>query len=302
MSSLSQFTGQQSYPYTQLVVTSSGTFVAPYTGKYTITAIGGGGGGGAASSTDNASAGGGSAGGLCTKTLTLPAGTSLTITIGAGGGRRTIVSNSSVANTGSNGTNTSVTGTGITLQAGGGLGGLANSTTVSNTSINAISGGTASGGDINITGGGVPSNTSSSNFALGGSSANIYGSFFSGIALVPNTTAAPSIWSGIGLSTDTSTTSPRFLVPYPSNTSLAIGVGGQSVNATTNATNGGIFAGGGPFSGAIANTNYYAGSGQYGGGGGGLAMDRGFGGSSNTGTYFSGSGGNGAVIIEFGGA
>ena len=104
----------------QRAFTTSGSFTAPRTGKYLLTAIGGG-----AAGLNNGRGGG--AGGFAQKLVSLAAGDLISLTIGAGG-----------ASNGASGGTTTLTAPGVSLTANGGT---------------TASGGSASGGDINVTGG-----------------------------------------------------------------------------------------------------------------------------------------------------
>jgi hypothetical protein len=88
-------------------------FAQPYTASYLVVA-----GGGAGSGAGDDNAGGGGAGGLLTGTAALTSGTTYTITVGAGG-------TCAVNATGTNGSDSVLSGTGITTQTaiGGGRGG-----------------------------------------------------------------------------------------------------------------------------------------------------------------------------------
>jgi len=145
MSSMSQFFGGGGIPV-QLAVTASGTFVTPVAGKYLLTAIGGGGGG-----SNGGGARGGGAGGLAQSLVTLGAGVTLTLTVGAGG---------ATGATGSAGGSTTISAPEIsTLTANGGAGG--NTTT-------ATAGGTASGGNLlNVTGGSAGNTNGAGGGAVG---------------------------------------------------------------------------------------------------------------------------------------
>lgn len=83
-------------PYnTEEWITASGTWTAPVTGDYAVLLIGGGMGGSAytASSNTNAYARGGDSGAWVNKLIHLAAGTSVAVTIGAGGSGITVVDN-----------------------------------------------------------------------------------------------------------------------------------------------------------------------------------------------------------------
>ena len=112
MSSMSQFFGGSSGGIlTARYFLASGTFTAPYTGNYLVTAIGGGGSGGKGAYGGT----GGGAGGFCQKVVSLTAADTLTITVGAGG---TAPGTNNTA--GNAGGNTTVTATGVSMTANGG--------------------------------------------------------------------------------------------------------------------------------------------------------------------------------------
>ena len=117
---LSDFLGSGGGFPEQRAFTTSGSFTAPRTGKYLLTAIGGG-------AADLNSGRGGGAGGFAQKLVSLASGDVVSFTIGAGG-----VSN------GAAGGNTTLTAPGVSLTANGGT---------------TTAGGTASGGDVNVQGG-----------------------------------------------------------------------------------------------------------------------------------------------------
>ena len=128
---------------TRDVITTSGTYTAPVTGWYKITAKGGGGGGGggyAATTTDSDGGGGGGEGGTTIAYISMIAGDTATVVIGAGGLGGTLGVN------GSNGGDTSVTYSGNTYTAGGGGGGNGNNSGAAGVggtgTINGCAGGT----------------------------------------------------------------------------------------------------------------------------------------------------------------
>ena len=123
--------------------TSSGTFTAPYTGKYFVELCGGGGGG---ASVSNGSSSGSGGAGYAAKTVQLTKGQQVYVTVGSGGGH------SGTGGTSSFGSFLSATGGGA-------------DTGVSDTSPTIGSG---VGGDINMDGGiGLPA-TSSGSGGIGG--------------------------------------------------------------------------------------------------------------------------------------
>lgn len=106
---------------TRDIITTSGTYTAPVTGWYKITAKGGGGGGAKATQT-NLGGGGGGEGGTTIAYVSMTAGDTASVVIGAGGtGGAT-----TTGTAGTNGGNTSVTINGNTYTGGGGYGGAQN--------------------------------------------------------------------------------------------------------------------------------------------------------------------------------
>lgn len=285
MSTLSQFLGSggggiaHEWPTTQSI-----TFTAPFTAKYLVTAIGGGGSGGRGNRS------GGGAGGFCQQVVSLEAGDSLVLTIGAGG------LSPGAAGDGNPGGTTTVTGPGISLTANGGAGGAAAG----------AAGGTASGGTVNRTGGSGAAYTAT---ATGGGAVDVYGygtsitsSFSSGSAGGSvgggGSASAPggALLFGI-LATETVYPIPLPNRPYflgnrtlqpagfkvgnaPAGSHAEPGAGGT----VTSLYKGGLFAGG-------AGNVSSAGSdgGFFGGGGGG----------QGSGSAAAGNGGVGGVIIEW---
>ena len=110
---------------TRDVVTTSGTYTAPVTGWYKITAKGGGGGGGYSANASNQyyTGGGGGEGGTSMSYEQLTAGDTVSIVIGGGG------AGASTATNGADGGNTSYTIDGNTIIAYGGEGGTYTSAT-----------------------------------------------------------------------------------------------------------------------------------------------------------------------------
>lgn len=106
---------------TRDVITTSGTYTAPVTGWYKITAKGGGGGGGKGGSKTGGGVGGdgGGEGGTTIAYVSMTAGDTATVVIGAGGTHAT----TSTAPAGDGG-DTSVTYNGNTYTGGGGGGGI----------------------------------------------------------------------------------------------------------------------------------------------------------------------------------
>jgi hypothetical protein len=162
---------------TRDVITTSGTYTAPVTGWYKVTAKGGGGGGnGSGLAGDNVTrwtGGGGGEGGTTIAYVSMTAGDTATVVIGAGGTGGSAGYNS---NNSTDGGNTSVTIDGNTYTAGGGSkangwnGGLGGSGTISGAcggnggqSYTANSTGGAGGGS-----GATSSNTTASQGGGGG--------------------------------------------------------------------------------------------------------------------------------------
>jgi len=230
---------------------------APYTTSYLVVA---GGGAGSGSGDDNS--GGGGAGGLLTGTASLIVGNTYTITIGAGG---TCAANA----TGTNGSDSVLSGTGITTQTsiGGGRGGR-----YSTTGGNGGSGGGGSGFPNNSAGG---AGTAGQGNAGAGGSAN-----------------TPGGGGGAGAAS----TRPNG----------GAGSANPITGSTTGQLSGGIYylagGGGGGFSGlgglggggAGGNlANGTPGTANTGGGGGGSYQ------SNNTAFRSGGAGGSGVVILSF---
>lgn len=139
------------------VITTSGTYTAPVTGWYKITAKGGGGGGaGGTYINDHACGGGGGGeGGTTIAYVSMTAGETATVVIGAGG-------NGAIGgNNGSDGGDTSVTYDGNTYIGGGGKGGKYGSPTAEASqagmggvgTINGCAGGSATRTDVINAGG-----------------------------------------------------------------------------------------------------------------------------------------------------
>ena len=115
-----------SFNFVTKTATGSGTFTVPTdVYKLKVTCIGGGGGAGGANS------GGGGGGAGCIKVFAVTPGASYTYFVGAGG------------SAGTNGQDTTFSGTGVSMTAGKGFAGAY---------VNGGAGGTATGGDLNISG------------------------------------------------------------------------------------------------------------------------------------------------------
>ncbi len=175
---------------------SSGTFIAPVSAMYLVTAIGPGGSGAYAPTGNGRAATGGGAGGLAQKKVRLNAGDTLTIAIGAGGVAPTVAGTN-----GSDGADTTITGPGVSLIARGGKGGKTRAAGVGTAA--GAAGGIAEGGDFNWTGGGSGSATITSAVAAavaltGGGAAPVKGiGYKSGDATSGNTIAATG-GAGVG--------------------------------------------------------------------------------------------------------
>lgn len=199
MSLLTQFTTAQGFIGNIAYIYSSRAWVAPKTGTYRVTLVGGGGSGGsvgvATAITQYGAATGGGAGGLVQKTLSLVAGQSATVTIGAGG----TAAGGYAISAGVNGSSSSwVDGTN-TLTAGGGAGGQASG--VSTTLAGGV-GGTATGGDVNITGGAggaISSAYASANLATGGGAVGMMGIGYAGGSITCPANAALMATGGGGV-------------------------------------------------------------------------------------------------------
>lgn len=184
---------------------SSGTFVAPVSAMYLVTAIGPGGSGAYAPTGNGRAATGGGAGGLAQKKVRLNAGDTLTITIGAGGAAPTVAGTN-----GNDGGDTTITGTGVSLIGRGGKGGKTRAVGVGVAA--GADGGIGEGGDFNWTGG-------------GSGSATITAATASSVALTGGGAAAVK---GVGYSSGNASSG------FSNALTGGAGVGGQSGNATSN--------------------------------------------------------------------
>lgn len=237
MSFLTQFTGTGAgFPtYSQFVLTSSKTWVAPGDCWVSFFAVGAGGSGAIAAAGSCAygsgRATGGGAGGTAYKKVFAPAGTTFTITVGAGGAARSGSGAFYTPNyyTGNAGGATSISSSVANVTAFGGGGGIPNND-------NGGAGGTATGGDINITGGrggniGTPSGPTLYALATGGGAANVL------------------ITTG-GSSVDTTTRGGDIAVLTYADAVVATGgggiggIGGDRTNISTNFRTGGGGSGG----------------------------------------------------------
>ena len=138
--------GSASYP--TFFLTTSQTWVPPQDGNICIHVVGAGGSGSIGGQSNMQNMRGGGAGGYCKKnSLAVTTSGSFTVVVGAGGAARiTNVDSTSVYESGYDGGNSTVSGTGLTstLTANGGEKGAR---------VTFGGGGTASGGDLNYTGG-----------------------------------------------------------------------------------------------------------------------------------------------------
>jgi len=137
--------------YEKVIFTSSGTFTKanyPWAKAVRIRGVGGGGGGAGAATTGSAAGSvgsGGGGGGYCEVYRNIAdLGTTVTVTIGAGG----------TGGNGVAGTAGGNTAAGLLFVAGGGAGGTVTAvTTYTQSATNTAAGGSATGGDINVVGG-----------------------------------------------------------------------------------------------------------------------------------------------------
>jgi hypothetical protein len=250
----------------------------PYNIDFLVVAGGGGGGGYALS---NYSTGGGGSGGYRTSTQSVDVGTVITVTVGDGGAIAT------------NGSNSSISGSGLTTitSAGGGSGGYTSGNP--NGGFNGSSGGSGGGGNSNdspsftpTTGGtGNTPSTSPSQGNNGGGGAS-------------QATSHAGGGGGSGATGGNGTwTSPTGTIGGAGGNGTASSITGSSV---TYAGGGG---GGTGYSGSAGGSG---GSGGTGGGGAGSNSGNGTSGTVNTGgggggargTFASGSGGKGVVIFS----
>jgi hypothetical protein len=157
MANLSDFIGGGGGGFTSMqVFTTSGTWTKPDgITKILVRGVGGGGGGGGSRSGYNEQSGGGAAGGYFEKLIDVTAVSSVSVTIGSGGGSAA---------------NTAGTAGGDTIFAGyaTGFGGAGGKIGYSGTSV----GGNATGGDVNVKGqdGSLGANPDNTNGGQGGSS------------------------------------------------------------------------------------------------------------------------------------
>jgi hypothetical protein len=174
-------------------------------GWATLVAVGGGGSGGAANdtSTNYVNATGGGAGGFAMKKVYIPSGTTLVITVGAGGASVTIAGGVQTAVVGNSGGITSISSSIANITCNGGGGGQS---IVSGSGANARSGGiggSASGGDVNYTGGDGGDIVAQSQVyarATGGGAVGIFGTGYSAGDVTHNSTNnSPGVTGGAGV-------------------------------------------------------------------------------------------------------
>lgn len=339
MSVFTQFTSGTagSLPAFNQVFTSSGTFTAPISGWYGFYVVGAGGAGGGAGGYDAPGgapvAQGGSAGGSAVKIAYVASGTSIVVTIGAGGNApgNQFWGNAATGNAGGV---TTVVGGNVSITCNGGPGGEASVATQGTVNLTAKTGGTATGGDYNWTGGGVVAvgNNANGGIITGGGAVGVFGTgqqgqqgntggagtgstsgfgygyvafggstSFTNTSFNANTLVAPGIIFGV----------PQNGKPITNATNevAGIGAGGGSSQFNSGSPNnvsggaGGLFGGGGGATGFAYFPSNGAGSGGTGGrgagGGGGCA--RSDGGFNNPGIAFAsgGTGGSGWAMIGF---
>ena len=175
--------------FKEYTLLASQTWTAPATGTILVTCAGGGGQGGLCITSDASNgsrkARGGGAGGFSQKTISVKAGDTFTVVVGAGGRNADTAPNSSVdGTTGGESTFDDATAiSSIALDSNGGVGGAA--VAQSNTgTLAGGAGGTATGGDLNVAGGAggaiIISNASTKDVATGGGSTSVYGLPFAG--------------------------------------------------------------------------------------------------------------------------
>ena len=108
---------EKNFPY---YFTTSGTFIVPEDGTYFMIASGGGGSGAACEETSTAFLGGGCSGVLASTEVALTSGTSITVTIGAGGAGVLVSGTGAAVSNGNPGNDTTI---GAHLTAAGGAAG-----------------------------------------------------------------------------------------------------------------------------------------------------------------------------------
>jgi hypothetical protein len=277
--------------------TADGSFEVPAgVSRIFAAVIGAGGGGASGRSTDGSYMGGGAGGGYAHGLFDVSEGDTLTVVVGAGGDRGSRAA-------GSDGGDSSITGTGVSISASGGAGGLIDGT--------AAAGGTGTGGDVQYTGGDGGDGTG----LLCGTGGGAPGTYFGDGGNGGDLTAAASASGGGAAFTDAAadsevgadpvasiTTEPVVLFPgqlgiYPTNlsdgsgTHNTYGTAGDGKTDGTNGEAGGNFAGGGGAYAAASTEN--GGNGGLGAGGGGSAR------GDTSGSPNGGYGGDGYVVIVY---
>ncbi len=190
MSSYSQFNSSPTNPLASEYVTTSQVYTARATGWVNFVAVGGGGGAKGFWGSfrwgivygeqlyNNGAGCAGAAGGLAIKSVYVTAGTSYTITIGAGGTGMTHYSGFNTNGRAGSGSVTSVIGPGISLVVTGGQGGGSSGSITLNAVGGSIANPTNATYDYYAAGGNA---TGSATDAFGGSSVGIFGNGKSGV-------------------------------------------------------------------------------------------------------------------------
>ena len=295
----------------EMVFISSRTFVTPVKGTYLLTAIGGGGSGGAGNAnylhSGYIAGAGGGAGGFCQSLVKLPAGVTLTLTVGAGAAGVAVGSTA-----GDSGGASSISGAVVTtLLASGGAGGQGG--IVSTSTRLGGNGGSASGGNLlNVTGQAGQDTTGPTVQTSGaGGSVGLFGYTPTGsLGAIESSVHVPSsailIYqpsNGLSYVTSSQPYYGRYLDPKGQIQGYVMGSTprqcGRSLGGSSNLTYGvssGEFSGGGNTTGNPS-SGYYAVWGGPGGGGGSGAGYAWWSTDYRTGT--SGAGGNGRCVIEW---
>ena len=229
--------------------------------------VAGGGGGGNSPSYANTSSSGGGAGGMLTSTTSLSILNTYSIVVGAGGNG----AGSAVQASGSNGSISSISGTGLSTISATGGGGGAYPSVVGNNGGSGGGGGEGLSGGTGISGQGYAGGTGADYAGAGGGGAGAVGGSSS------NGAGSNGGAGGAGASSSISGSSVTY----------AGGGGGGAYNGTAGAGGSGGGGAGGKFS-VSSGTSGTANLG--GGGGGGTANDTG---------YSGGNGGSGIVIISY---
>ena len=258
--------------------TSSGTLspITPITASYLVVAGGGGGG----AERNGGGSGGGGAGGLLTSSTTLYSGATYVVTVG-GGGAGAAAANP--ANSGTQGSNSVLSGTGLTTltATGGGFGGAQSTSTVGGNG--GSGGGGWSGGASPPYAGGTGTSGQGNNGGSGNTTGNTGGGGGGGASAVGGSWSGTNGSNNGGAGTASSITGSS--VTYAGGGGGGVGAGTASTGGTGGGGAGGVGAGG---SGTSGTTNL-------GGGGGGA-------GGNNATPGAGGSGGSGVVIISYAGS